>query len=75
MNHKKKIIAPILVVVILVVYLIAIGILFTMIPGLPLLIKALLVGIPAASTAVLIGVLISRIKEIRSGEEDDLSKY
>ena len=28
-----------------------------------------------ALSGVMLGVLVSRIKEIRSGEEDDLSKY
>lgn len=75
MNHKKKMMAPIIVTVIMILYLTGIGILYTMIPGIPSMIKVILIGIPAVSICVMIGVLISRMKEIRSGEEDDLSKY
>ena len=38
-------------------------------------VEVLLAVITAALTGTLIYVLIQRIKEIRSGEEDDLSKY
>ena len=45
------------------------------IKALPFLYKVLYVVIPFIMAIVMIVVLIGRIKEIRSGEEDDLSKY
>lgn len=38
-------------------------------------VRLLLIGIPLVLAIVMIGVLVSRIQEIRSGEEDDLSQY
>ena len=51
-DHGKKMIAPIIITVLIVLYYIGIISLF-----------------------MAVNVLISRIEEIRSGEEDDLSKY
>ena len=74
MNHWKKMIAPIVVALVITLYYIGIAVFFVKIPGIPTLIKVLMVVIPLA-LAVVIGVLISRIKEIKGGEEDDLSQY
>lgn len=72
-EHKKKLIAPIIVTAILVLYYIAyFGFLISLIDGIW---KWLLVIIPLAFTAVLLKVCIERINEIKKGEEDDLSKY
>jgi hypothetical protein len=38
-------------------------------------VKILGIGIPLVFVGVCVYVLVERIKEIRSGEEDDLSKY
>lgn len=73
-EHGKKMIAPIIITVFLVLYYILyFGVLVAMIPFLAL--KLVLAIVPVALAAVMIYVCIQRIKEIRSGEEDDLSKY
>lgn len=74
-NHKKKMIAPIIITILFVLYYAGITALFLFTDEFSMLVKLLLVIIPLALAGVMIGVLISRIKEIRSGEEDDLSKY
>ena len=72
-EHKKKLIAPIIVTVIMVLYYIAyFGFLIALIDGIW---KWLLGIIPLVFTAVMIKVCIERINEIKKGEEDDLSKY
>ena len=72
-EHKKKLIAPIIVTAIMVLYYIAyFGFLISLIDGIW---KWLLGIIPLALTAVLLKVCIERINEIKKGEEDDLSKY
>ena len=72
-EHKKKLIAPIIVTAIMVLYYIAyFGFLITLIDGIW---KWFLGIIPLAFTAVLLKVCIERINEIKKGEEDDLSKY
>lgn len=75
MNHWKKMIAPIVVALVITLYYIGIAVFFVKIPGIPTLIKVLMVVIPLALAVVMIGVLISRIKEIKGGEEDEASKY
>ena len=72
-SNKKKILAPILVTVIMVLYYVAyFGFLITLVEGIW---KYVLGVIPLAFAAVMIKVCIERIKEIKDGEEDDLSKY
>ena len=72
-EHKKKLIAPIIVTVIIVLYYIAyFGFLISLIDGIW---KWLLGIIPLAFIAVMLKVCIERINEIKKGEEDDLSKY
>ena len=72
-EHKKKLIAPIIVTAIMVLYYIAyFGFLISLIDGIW---KWLLGIIPLALTAVMLKVCIERINEIKKGEEDDLSKY
>jgi len=72
---SKKLIAPIIVTVITIAFLLFyFGLIFVLIPlsvGLRLLIGL----IPLCLTGVSIYVLVERIKEVRSGEEDDLSNY
>ena len=70
---KKKMVAPILVTVILVLYYVVyFGFLITLVNGIW---KYALVIIPLVFSIVMIRVCIERIKEIQKGEEDDLSKY
>jgi hypothetical protein len=72
-EHKKKLIAPIVVSIIMVLYYVVyFGILIALIDGIW---KWLLGIIPLAFTAVMLKVCIERISEIKKGEEDDLSKY
>lgn len=71
--HKKKILAPILVTVFMVLYYVVyFAFLITLVGGVW---KYLLGIVPLVFSAVMIAVCIDRIKEIRSGEEDDLSQY
>lgn len=72
-EHRKKLIAPIIVTAIMVLYYIAyFGFLIALIDGIW---KWLLGIIPLALSAVMLKVCIERINEIKKGEEDDLSKY
>lgn len=75
MKHWKKMVAPIIVAIIIVLYYIGIALFMIAIPGSPVVFRILVAVVSLILTAVMIGVLISRIKEIRGGEEDDLSKY
>ncbi len=71
--HGRKMIAPILISVILVLYYIAyFCLLITIFDGVW---KYALGIIPLALAAVMIKVCMERINEIKKGEEDDLSKY
>lgn len=72
--HQKKMIAPIVItVMILLYYIVYFGVLIAMIPI--MLVKILVGVIPIIFASVMIYVCTQRIREIRSGEEDDLSKY
>jgi len=72
-SHKRKILAPIIISVIIVLYYIVyFGILIALIDGIW---KWLLGIIPLVLSAVMLKVCIERINEIKKGEEDDLSKY
>jgi len=75
MNHGKKMIAPIIITVLVVLYYLGIMTLFYFTPGIPFYAKLLMIIIPLIVCGLMIGVCISRIKEIQGGEEDDLSKY
>ena len=72
-SHKKKMIAPIIVTVIMVLYYIVyFGFLVTLLSGIW---KYALGIIPFAFSGVMIYVCVQRINEIKKGEEDDLSQY
>jgi len=73
-KYIKKLIAPIIVAVIIVIYFVFI-LTITVLQSMPIPGKILAVIIPLALIGIIIFVLIERIKEIRSGEYDDLSKY
>lgn len=71
--HIKKIIPPIVVSVLLVLYLVIyFGVLITLLEGIW---KYALGIIPLLLFPVIVYVCIQRIKEIKKGEEDDLSQY
>jgi hypothetical protein len=73
-QHKKKMIAPIIISFLLAAYYFVFFILaFTL--EIPLIVKMIGLIIPILSAGVVAFVLVERLKEIRSGEEDDLSKY
>ena len=72
-NHKRKMIAPIVVAVVMIIYFaFYFGLLIFTIDG---IMKYLLGIIPLLLSAAILAVCIERIKEIKKGEEDDLSKY
>ena len=72
-SHGMKMIAPIVVTVILVLYYVAyFGILIALLEGIW---KVVLGIVPLGLSASIVKVCIDRIKEIRKGEEDDISKY
>lgn len=72
---NKKMIAPIIITVCVVVYLLFYIFMANMVPDMPLLVWVLLSAIPMALIGVMLYVLFQRIDEIKKGEEDDLSKY
>ena len=73
-SHGKKMIAPIIITILFLLYLAVYG---------TLLIKAamaepqvILMGIPLVLLGIgMVYTLFTRIREIRSGEEDDFSNY
>lgn len=75
MKYWKKMAAPIVIASIIIVYYIGAAVFFMMVPGIPATVKILMMVVPLILAAVMLGVLISRIKEIRGGEDDDLSQY
>ena len=71
----KKLVAPIIITIFSLCFMLfSYGLIFAFIP-LSFWIKALIGILPLSLGGVSIFVLVERIKEIRSGEEDDLSKY
>ena len=68
-------IAPVVIVALISIYYIAIGVIFAYMNGVPMLAKIIALVVPALLSGVAITVLIQRIKEIKKGEDDDLSKY
>lgn len=73
-KHGAKMIAPVIITVIFVLYFIGFLAACVWIP-MPAALKLLFGLVPLLLAGVCIFVLIERIQEIRSGEEDDLSQY
>ena len=74
-EQKKKLVAPIVITALFVGYLIVYlaGVFFASVLSTPLL---LLLAVPLVGLGGgMVYVLITRIREIRKGEEDDLSNY
>ena len=72
-SNRKKFLAPILVTVFLILYFIVyFGFLISLLNG---FIRLVLGILPIVFAIVTVYVCVQRIKEIRSGEEDDLSQY
>ncbi len=74
-TKTKKMIAPVIIVTLISIYYIAIGVIFAYMNGVPMLAKIIALVVPGIITGVAVTVLVQRIKEIKKGEEDDLSKY
>lgn len=71
---KDSIIVPIVITIFLIVALIAYGFVWLMVPF-PLVVKILIGLVFLSLVGVAVFVMIERIKEIRSDENDDLSEY
>ena len=71
---KRKMIAPIVISLLIAAYYIVFMIIWSMI-ALPWWAKLMGIFVPLAFMGALVAVLVERIKEIRSGDEDDLSQY
>lgn len=75
MNNKKKIIAPILITVFVIAYYIFYFCILCSAFSENIVVLIILGIIPIVLSMGMIYVCVQRIKEIRSGEEDDISKY
>lgn len=75
MNHGKKMIAPIIVSIIVIVWLLGNVIFYLLMNNVNTPSKIIYIFVSIVLSGVMLGVLISRIREIKGGEEDDLSKY
>ena len=75
MNNKKKLIAPILITIFVILYYIFYFCILCSVLKESIVILILFGIIPIALSVGMLCVCIQRIKEIRSGEEDDISKY
>ena len=74
--NTKKILGAVICALCICILWIAYALVFIVyIPELPLKAKIAIAVAFAIPTMVLVGVTCERIKEIRSGVEDDLSKY
>ena len=72
-QHKKKMIAPIVVTLLMILYYVAyFGLLISILEGVW---KYLFGIVPLLFSGLMIYVCIERISEIKKGEEDDLSQY
>ena len=72
-SHKKKMIAPIVITVLVILYYVLyFGVLIALLDGVW---KYVLGIFPLIFSALMIFVCIERINEIEKGEEDDLSQY
>lgn len=74
MDHRKKMIAPIVITVVFLLYLIGYGIMVAAVTEWDFIM--ILIAVPLFGLGIgMVYTLKSRIKEIRSGEEDDLGNY
>ena len=72
-KHKKKMTAPIVITVILIIYYsLYFGVLIALVDG---AMKYVLAIIPLLFAIIMVKVCIERINEIKKGEEDDIGKY
>lgn len=73
-KHGSKMIAPIVIAVLGVAWF-GCYLWVLMQPEIPLPVKAVGAAVTVGLIGTMIWMTVERIKEIRSGEEDDLSKY
>jgi len=74
--QKKKYIAPIIVTIFIALYYSVAAMLFYNYNDLPFLARMVLFVVPSIIIIVMmVVVLFERFKEIKKGEDDDLSKY
>ena len=71
----KRIVAPVVVTVVLVAYFLFWLLGCYVMPDMPIIVKLIGGFIPISLIGVSIFILGERMKEIKSGEEDDLDKY
>ena len=72
-NRKKKFITPIVVTVLMVLYDgVYFGFLMTLLGGIWRYVLAI---VPLVFSVITVKVCIERIREIKKGEEDDISQY
>ena len=73
-NHRKKMIAPVIITgIVILYYAVFFGLLIHSLENTWL--KWLLGIIPILLAGTMIAVCVERIKEIKGGEEDDLGQY
>ncbi len=72
--HRKKLVAPV-VIGLMVVAMYAAMAVGVFVLDMAVILKLLFIVIPLALSGIMIYVLIERIREIRSGEEDDIGQY
>ena len=73
-DHRKKMIAPVGITALFLAYLIVYGVVLFFVDVWRPVLLILLIPL-AVLGAAMVYVLITRIREIRSGEEDDLGNY
>jgi uncharacterized membrane protein YcfT len=76
-EYMKKMLAPIIIVLIILAYLAFIASLFLFEPSFSevMVVKIIIIVVVTLTAGALVAVLVQRIKEIRRGEENDLGKY
>ena len=74
-SRKNPYRGPVIAALLLILYYVVLAVVLLTVPGILLWIRLLLCIVPAAVCALVIYVLIERIREIRSGENDDLDQY
>ncbi len=75
MKNFKHYVAPIVIAIVLIAFLVLMAYGFTKIPDIELWLKIILLLVPSALSVVSIGVCLQRIKEIKVTKDDDISNY
>ncbi|MBQ7492384.1 MAG: hypothetical protein IJT76_07340 [Clostridia bacterium] len=74
-KHGKKMVAPIVITALILLYYAAMGCVILLLPGMKTWLRLALVAVPLIPCCVILYVMIQRIGEIKKGEEDDLDQY